>query len=309
MKYITDLSDFKINNSIVTLGKFDGNHIGHQLLFRTSVSLKKPGDSAVIFTFDVQPMSVISGVALQTIQTHDEKRFHGADEGIDYIVEFPFNKETMSTPPEDFVKKYLVDMLGVKAIVVGEDFRFGKNRGGNVELLKELGKEYGFEVYALEKVKYKGREVSSTYIKEEIAKGNLDDVKNMLGTSFSIMGPILKGKQLGRTIGFPTINFAAPREKVLPPNGVYATYTVIDGETFESISNVGIRPTFDDGEERTVETNIFDFDRDVYGKIAEVKFCTFIRAERKFSSADELMEEIQRNTVQVKQWFEEHPEG
>jgi len=310
MKIITDIENLKLENTIVTLGKFDGNHIGHQLLFDTVVKLKKPGLKAVIFTFNLPPALVLGkDKEVKNLITHDERYYHKYSEEIDYVIEFPFNKQTMSMLPEDFVKEILVDRLGVKIIVVGEDFCFGKNRQGNVDTLISLGKKYGFEVNALKKVVFtprdydKPQEVSSTLIKDEILKGNIEDANTMLGEPFTIFQEIVHGKEVGRLIGFPTINFEAPENKVLPPNGVYATRTVIDGIKYFSITNVGTRPTFDDGMARTVETNIFDFNKSVYGKIAEVEFIKFIRPERKFDSPEDLMKEIKNNIVEVKQLF------
>ena len=314
MKVITDINDIKLKNAIVTIGKFDGNHIGHQLLFDTVRSVKQDGDCTVIFTFNVPVATVVEQEtpdSVRSIQTHEERYQRQDLEGIDYVVEFPFNKQTMSMLPEDFVKEILVDKLGVKTVVVGEDFRFGKNRAGNVAMLQQLGEQYGFTVHALKKVIYQPEdysnpvEVSSTLIKNEILRGNMEDVTRMLNHPFSMISTILHGKHVGSTIGFPTINFAAPADKILPPNGVYATKTIIDGKSFNSITNVGKRPTFDDGEYRTVETNIFDFHEDVYGKTAEVEFYKFIRPERKFESVEELMDEIARNVKEVRAYFEE----
>lgn len=313
MEIITDIENLQLQNTIITLGKFDGNHIGHQLLFDTAVSLKKEGDHVVIFTFSVPPAKVVGKDeknAMRTIQTHGERILQHYPDGVDYVVEFPFNEKTRAMSPEGFVKEILVDKLHVKKIVVGVDFRFGKDRAGSVKTLKKMGEQYGFEVYPLEKVTYhvKGQEgdaeVSSTLIKEEIQKGNMEDVRAMLGCPFSVSGEILHGKHYGRTIGFPTINLHVPEDKVMPPNGVYATCVDLEGRILPSITNVGVRPTFDDGEQRTVETNIFDFDEDIYGKNVRVDFYKFIRPERKFSSGEELMEEIQRNVVEVREYFD-----
>ena len=311
MKIISDIEHLQLKNAIITIGKFDGNHIGHQLLFDTIRNLKQEGDCTVVFTFSIPPAALVESDSVRTIQTHEERYYSPDFAGIDYVIEFPFNKNTMSMEPEEFVKEILVEKLGAKSIVVGEDFRFGKDRKGNVALLQTLGAQYGFTVHALQKVAYRPEdfesavEVSSTLIKEEILRGNMEDVCKMLGKPFSMTAEILQGKHVGRTIGFPTINFAAPADKILPPNGVYATRTIIDGRSFDSITNVGSRPTFDDGEYRTVETNIFDFDEDVYGKMARVDFYRFIRPERKFDSVDELMEEIQRNVEEVRAYFKE----
>ncbi len=311
MKYIKDLENTQFNNSIVTLGKFDGNHIGHQLLFNTAINYKKenPDFKVVIFTFDVAVAKVITNENVQTILSCEEKPYQNYSEGIDFVVEFPFNETTKNMTPEDFVKDILVDKLDTKLIVVGKDFCFGKDRAGDTKLLKELGKKYGFDILAMDKVKYKPKgydtqvDVSSTLIKKELVKGNLEDVNSMLGTNFSIISTVQHGKHLGNTIGFPTINFIVPDEKIMPPNGVYATKTIVDDKEYISITNVGNRPTFDDGNQRTVETNIFDFNSDIYGKNVKVKFYKFIRPEKKFESKDELVEEIKKNVTTVKEFF------
>ena len=311
MKYIKNLSSTQFHNSIVTLGKFDGNHIGHQLLFNTAINYKKenPEYKVVIFTFDVPVAKVVNNENVQTILSSEEKPYQNYSEGIDYIVEFPFNETTKNMSPQDFVKEILVNRLDTKVIIVGEDFCFGKDRKGDVKLLKELGKKNGFDIHALHKVKYKPRgyesevDVSSTLIKQELIKGNLEDVNAMLGTQFSIISKVQHGKHLGNTIGFPTINFIVPDEKIMPPNGVYATKTIIDDKEYISITNVGNRPTFDDGNQRTVETNIFDFNSDIYEKNIKVKFYKFIRTEKKFDNKDDLVEEIKRNVTTVKEYF------
>ncbi len=310
MELVTDLSKVNIRNAIVTLGKFDGSHIGHQRLFEIAISRKQPGWPVVIFTFDV-PVAEIVGNAekgnVRTIQTQRERLLQDYPEGIDYVVIFPFNETTRSMTPETFVKEVLVSRLHVKVVVVGVDFCFGKNRSGNVETLKTLGEKYGFDVIPVEKVRWKvdgaEQEVSSTLIKHEIQKGNLSDVRAMLGRPFAVYGEVLQGKHYGRTIGFPTLNQAAPEEKILPPNGVYATRVCFDGNSYPSITNVGVRPTFDDGEHRTVETHMLDHSEDLYGKNIRVDFYAFVRPEQKFSSPEELKAKIQNDILRVKAFF------
>lgn len=310
MELVTDLSKVNIRNAIVTLGKFDGSHIGHQRLFDIAVSRKQPGWPVVIFTFDVPVAEIVQSEekgSVRTIQTQTERLLQDYPEGVDYVVVFPFNETTRSMTPEAFVKEVLVDRLHVKIVVVGVDFCFGKNRSGNVETLKRLGKTYGFEVIAVEKVRYRiegeEHEVSSTLIKQEIRKGNLSDVRAMLGRPFAVYGEVLQGKHYGRTIGFPTLNQAAPEEKILPPNGVYATRVWIGGVCYPSVTNVGVRPTFDDGEHRTVETHVLDFSGNLYGQNIRVDFYAFIRPEQKFSSAEELKERIQGDILRVREYF------
>ena len=312
MEVIRGRRDFRLERSIVTLGKFDGFHKGHMKLIEKAVESKEPGLPVVIFTFDIYPGAVLGIEASKNILTDEERNFKKILNGVDYVYEFPFDKETISMEPEDFVRDILSGCLGMKLCIVGEDFRFGKGRRGDVQLLNKLGKELGFSVAAEKKVcirpegSDKEIEISSSLIKNEIEKGNLADANNMLGRPYSIIGKVEKGKQLGGKIGFPTINFSVDSRKILPPDGVYATKTYVDGQVYDSITNIGIRPTFDDGDKRTVETNIFDFDKDIYGKMAEVEFYKFIRPEKKFASPDELLDEINKNKISVRRYFEEN---
>ena len=311
MKQIEDINQVRLDNTVITLGKFDGCHVGHQKLFEKAVQLKNKGRSAVIFTFSVHPSKVLSDLSagvsgsMRLILTEEEQTKELYPEGIDYLVRFPFNKETKAMEPETFVKKILVEKFGVKDIVCGTDFRFGKDRKGNILMLEQLGQTYGFEVHVVEKVRMQlegeksSQVVSSSRIKEEILAGRMENAGLLLGRPFSVLGTVLHGKHLGSTMGFPTINQIVPKDKILPPDGVYATRTMVRGEWYDSITNVGIRPTFDDGVQRTVETNLFGFDKDVYGETAKVCFYRFIRPEQQFHSAEELAARIEKDKMEV----------
>ena len=235
------------------------------------------------------------------IITEEERDMSDYPEGIDCLIRFPFNKETMSITSDSFIRDILVNKLGVKKIVAGSDFRFGKGREGSIDTLKKAGIEYGFTVHEIDKVRVMLEgysypvEISSTLIKEEIQKGNMENARAMLGKPFFITGEVMRGKHLGNTMGFPTVNICPPSDKVMPPNGVYATWTIIDGMSYNSMTNVGIRPTFDDGTHISVETNIFDFDRDIYGRSIEVELLAFRRPERKFAGIGELKAQLQKD--------------
>ena len=310
MKIIKAEDNLRLKNTIITLGKFDGNHIGHRSLFMRAKAVKDEAAgtlSTVIFTFDINPRQVLTEKTVSNLYTNAERISIEEAYGIDYVYVWPFTKENMSMSPEAFVKTYLSERLGVRHIVVGEDFRFGRARAGGVDTLTALSGEFGFTVHAVPKVTYKGEAVSSTRIKEEILKGNLEDANYMLGSPFSVTGTVVRGKHLGKSLGFPTINFEAPEGKILPPDGVYATKTFVDGTPYISMSNIGTRPTFEDGSARNIETNIFDFDRDIYGKKAKVEFYKFIRPEKHFESADELVSEIERNKIRIRGFFTDDP--
>ena len=313
MKIINDLNDIKLNNTIVTLGKFDGNHIGHRLLFDTAVKLKTGDLKTVIFTFDIHPGNILNGNRdpVKIIETNAERDFDIIPEEIDYIIRFPFNKDTMKMSPEQFVSEILVGKLGVKIIIAGTDFRFGKNRSGDIGTLKALGEKYGFRTEVMEKVYAvldgydMPVEVSSTLIKEEILKGHMENVTRMLGEPFFISGKVVHGKHLGTGIGFPTVNLIPPVNKIMPLNGVYATLTNVDGIEYQSMTNIGTRPTFNDGEHLTAETYIFDFDKEIYGGNVKVSFCHFIRPEQKFGSAEELKNALIKDRENIRKYFEQ----
>ena len=312
MKIIKADDNFQMTNTIITLGKFDGNHIGHRSLFLRAKAVKDEAAgslSTVIFTFDINPRQVLTEKSVSNLYTNAERISIEEAYGIDYVYIWPFTKENMNMSPEVFVETVLAGRLGVRHIVVGEDFRFGKARAGGVDTLNALSGTYGFAVHAVPKVAYKGEAVSSTRIKEEILGGNLEDANFMLGSPFSVTGTVVSGKHLGKSLGFPTINFDAPEGKILPPNGVYATKTWVEGESFISMSNIGTRPTFEEGRARNIETNIFDFNRDIYGRKAKVEFYKFIRPERHFDSPDELIKEIEKNRLSIKEYFKQETSG
>ena len=299
MRYIDDISKIKLNNTVVTIGKFDGNHVGHQLLFKTALELKEYAMDSVILSFDDRIFDLSNDK--RNIFSESEKNSNDIYEKFDYLIRLDFN-EIKDMYPEEFVEKILVKKLGVKKIVVGNDFCFGKDRMGDIRTLYDLGEIFKYEVFALEKIRYDGVDVSSTRIKDEILKGNFFKVNQMLGKPFSITGEIVKGKQIGKTIGFPTINVDYDEKKILPPDGGYATIVVIDGERFQSITNIGKNPTVN-GEKRTVEAHIFDFDKDVYGKTAKIEFYKYLRPEEKFDSLEELKKEIEKNKQEVIEYF------
>jgi len=319
MKIISNINDINLKNTVIILGKFDGFHLGHRLLVDTASELRTADESIVLFTFNIPPARLlkdifpnadISSNSTKTIETGDEREIFSNEKCrkvVDYIIEFPFNVRTMSMEPEEFVKEILVDRLGVDLIVAGSDFRFGKDRKGDVSQLGLMGSKYGFKVKIVEKAVVKlpdrkePQEISSTLIKEEIARGSMSNVEMMLGRPYSIRGVIRHGKHLGHTIGFPTINIDIPEGKIIPPNGVYYTQVIIDGSDhkYDSITNVGVRPSIDDGDKQNTETNIFDFNKDIYGRSAKVEFIKYIRPEIKFNNIGELQKQIKCDIITV----------
>lgn len=302
MEYI-DYREFKLNNSIVCLGKFDGLHIGHQKLIKCAEEIKKDDLQTVIFSFQMDPRLLSGNENVKFIYTKEEKHKLMETYGVDYFISYPFDEAMFGMEAETFVKEILVEQLGVKHIVVGTDFRFGYKRKGDVELLKKLSDVYGYEVMAVEKVSYEGDIVSSTRIRECIENGEIELANAMLGMPYTIMGEVLHGRKLGRTLGMPTANMVPADEKILPPNGVYASRTWIGDKAYYGISNVGVKPTVGAEENKLIETFIFDFAGDLYGQWLKVELYTFERPEQKFSSIEELKHCMEQDTLFGKKYF------
>lgn len=278
-------NDVQLDNSVVCLGKFQGLHKGHMLLVNKTIELaQNNGLNSVIFTINVSNQ--------KRIYTDAERKILLSDMGFDYNVTCEFSKEFASMTPRQFVENILIDKLGAKYVVVGTDFRFGCEREGDVSLLMTLGKEYGFEVIAIEKLSVDGTVVSSSYIRELVEAGNMPLVEKFMGRPYSISGIVTKGKQLGRTIGFPTVNIYPSKEKLVPLYGVYSSYAYIDDKRVCGMTNIGCNPTVNFSDEIFVETNLFDFDMDVYGREIVVYLEYFVRPEKKFNSVEELKQQI-----------------
>ncbi len=288
--------------SSVTLGKFDGLHRGHQKLINLIRREQGEKNRSVIFTFDVSPRSYILHSPPKYLLTYEERRELAENLGVDILAECPFTEALMHMEPEDFVKEYLAERLHARYLAVGSDFRFGYQRRGTPELLKELGRTYGFRTEIVEKEKYKGRDISSTFVREELEKGHIEEVNQLLGYTYFTKGEIVHGRQLGRTIGIPTANLIPPVIKKLPPNGVYITESLIQGKTYQGITNIGYKPTVKENF-LGVETYLFSCNADLYGQEAEVRFYRYLRPEIKFSSLEELKCQMLKDIEEGKSYF------
>ncbi len=307
MKYLRDTLDFQLDKrSVVTLGKFDGLHRGHDKLISKTIELGKKGYQTVVFTFDVSPLVKLGTKITRTLITNEERKILLERKGIDCLVECPFVPEVIQMEPEDFIREILAAQLRAAYIVIGPDFRFGYKRRGTPELLKEMASKYGYQVEILDKETQKDagvpREISSTWIRETLREGNVEKVNDLLGYRYFVKANVVRGRQLGRTWGLPTINQIPENGKLLPPFGVYATRTFVNGKEFYGISNVGVKPTvavpF-----AGVETYLFNCNENLYEKEAWVEFYHFVRPECKFDSVEELREQIQRDVAAGKRYF------
>lgn len=311
MRYIADTTQFQIEEpTIVTLGKFDGRHRGHQKLLRTMEGLKSSlGYPTAIFTFGTAPLARISGQPRTVITTNLERRANMEKMGIDYLVEYPFNEETRHMEPKSFVRDILAGRMHAREIVVGPDCSFGYKGAGNAALLKELEESLGYRLHVIEKEKDDERDISSTYIREELEKGNVEKANELLGQPYAIHGIVVHGNHIGSSIlGFPTANLEPPAIKRLPRFGVYVSRVLVDGIYYRGVTNIGRKPTVEGKSPVGVETYIFDLDEDIYGKAIEVQLLAFDRPEQKFPSLDRLKERIEKDKEFAAEYFRRRPE-
>lgn len=293
MQYITGTREFHIEEpTVVTLGKFDGLHRGHQKLLSEVYRFKEKGYKTAVFTFETAPGTLMKGKLQTMITTNAERRENLQQAGIDYLVEYPFNQDVAHMQPEDFISHILACQMKAKAIVTGTDFHFGYQRQGDVVLLKKLASKYGYEMVVVDKALDGEREISSTYIREELAAGNIKKANELLGYTYMIHGRVIHGRHLGSTLGFPTVNIEPREQKHLPAFGVYLSEVVIDGELYKGITNIGRKPTIEGQHPVGVETYIYDLSADLYDKWIEVRLTDFIRPELKFSGVEELKERV-----------------
>jgi riboflavin kinase/FMN adenylyltransferase len=293
MEIIRDLAGLRPHPfPVVALGNFDGVHAGHQAILRTAIErARAETGTAFALTFDPTPLKVLApDRAPRLILTAADKLELLSKSGIDSVLLINFNHALSQLTPREFAQTYLAGRIGARAVVVGHSVSFGHNRTGNAIVMADLGRELGFDVTVVGPVKVAGMEVSSTTVREVIAAGDLRTAANLLGRCHFLSGPVVHGRERGRKIGFPTANLQT-RTECLPPDGVYATWLILDDGPHASITNIGMRPTFAEPE-RTIEAHIFDFNRDIYGQEVRLELVERIRPERKFESGDALAAQI-----------------
>jgi len=300
----TDNNYFE-GNTGVGLGNFDGLHIGHMALINTLIRESQlNGLSSIVYTFTKHPENILRKKLITPLLLTEQKKIALLSEiSLDYLYFDEFNEEFSRLTPEEFVRDVLINKLHIRLAVVGYDYRFGYKGEGEITLLKELGKKYGFRVIVISAIKCGNQVISSTKIRECIINGELDTSYKLLGRNYSITAEVVSGRRIGNTIGFPTANIHPERFLVLPANGVYITKTLLDGKLYNSMTNVGYNPTFEDVKEKTVETHIIDFNQDIYGKKIEVFFLKKIRDEKKFKSVERLIEQIAKDMQETKEFF------
>ena len=289
-------TDFQISTATaIAIGKFDGVHLGHQKLLQEIVEQKKYGLKACVFTFDPSPASFFGFSDGKELCTPEEKRKLLEQAGVDILIEYPLNENTAGVAPEAFVRDILVGKLQVAYLAAGEDLSFGKGGKGNWQLLEKLQSEYGYELKRIEKVSKGGQIVSSTRIRDLVEKGCVEEAADLLGRPYSFEGEVVMGNQIGRTLGFPTVNLEIGTTKLLPPFGVYATTVSWNGHCYEAISNIGEKPTVSEERKPGIESYLYDFDRNLYGEKVKVELLHFRRSERRFSGLEEFKAQLERD--------------
>ena len=304
MDYIREIQAYQCEKeSAVTLGKFDGLHRGHQKLIQKICEKKEKFHvKTIVFAFDMNPFFRQKGLVRKGITTNEERK-ERLSQVVDVLVECPFDERISTMTAEDFIEKILVQTFHAKYIVVGTDFRFGFEKKGDVAMLAAYAEKNGYELTVVSKEMFGNREISSTYIREELEKGHLENVNQMLGYPYTISGMVEHGKQLGRTLGFPTLNVHPSDEKMLPPKGVYMTNTFVDGQIYHGLSNVGFKPTVADEHRMLIETFLFDYNGNAYGKEVRTQLLHYKRPEQKFDSVDELKAQTDTDIDYARDYF------
>lgn len=299
MKIIKDLAEIQRNEkSVITLGTFDGLHLGHQQIVDTVIQKSRQiGGRNFLLTFDPHPRKVIPGRNdIKLLSTLEEKILILENIGLENLFVINFTNEFSRQTPEEFVEKYLVNGIGLKEIVIGYDHHFGKGRDGNFALLQELGNKFGFHVTLVPELSVEGETVSSTKIRNALLAGDVVKAGKMLGRKYTFKGKIVRGDGRGRKLGFPTANISVNEsDKLIPAKGIYAAECVVENEKHFGLLSLGNRPTFHVDGEIIPEFYIFDFDKDIYEKIMQVNLVERIRDEEKFNSVDELIIQMKKD--------------
>lgn len=308
MKIYNHIDEFvKINNAVVTIGTFDGVHFGHQKIISRlqEIALQKNGES-VILTFFPHPRMILhpEDKAIKLITTIQEKAERLEKLGIDHLIITPFTRDFSNLSPQEYIRNVLVDKIGTKHIVIGYDHRFGKDREGGLEQLQKFSKDFDFAVEEIPEQDINDVAVSSTKIRNAILSGDVKTANDFLGYHFHLTGKVIKGDQIGRSLGYATANlFVEEIYKLIPADGIYAVNVQIPfsdkGKTFNGMAYIGHRPTIN-GMTHNIEVNIFDFNQDIYGSTIRINFLDFVRSDQKFSSLDELKVQLAKDEKAVR---------
>ena len=291
--------------TVLTLGVFDGLHLGHQLIMKTVVDRARAiGAVPTVITFEPHPRAVLHPEsAPPLLQTFEQKIEALGVLGIEQTIIIHFDKAFSQIRAEDFLRDVVVGRLQAKEVYLGRGFFFGHNREGNIELLRRVSASLGFVADEVPEVRLRGQRIGSTRIRELLLNGRVNLARRMLGRPYGVEGPVVRGDERGAKLGFPTANIH-PQNRVIPRGGVYVTATLIDGQWRRSVTNIGTRPTFESDSARSVETYVMNWTGDLYGDVVRVRFLHRLRNEKKFGSIDELTSQIERDVVRSRRYFE-----
>ncbi len=297
MKVFRNIDEIGFSDgSAVTVGTFDGIHLGHRIIIDKLKAVAEAKDlRSVVITFEPHPQIVLKNKSenIKVLSTLEEKLEIFNDLDIGNVLVINFTREFSYTHAEDFYKDYLVDKIGLKDLILGYDHMFGKDREGNFEMLKEISSKYDFTVDKVAEYKIDGEHVSSTAIRNLLNEGSIAKASKFLGRNYSIEGVVIEGNRLGKELGFPTANIAVgSANKLIPKTGVYAVKVVIEDRIYNGMMSIGINPTVSDDKLLKLEVNIFDFSENIYGKEIKIEFISYLREEKKFESIEQLIENI-----------------
>ncbi len=291
--------------TVVTLGVFDGLHLGHQLVMQTVVErAREVGAAPTVITFDPHPRAVLHPAsAPPLLQTFDQKIEAFSVLGIEQTIVIRFTRQFAEVRAEEFLRDVLDERLHAREVYLGRGFAFGHGREGNIELLRKVSGELGFHADEVPEVRLRGQRISSSRIRALLSEGRVNLARRMLGRPYGVEGRVVHGASRGHTLGFPTANLH-PQNRVIPRAGVYVTATLIEGDWRRSVTNVGVRPTFENDSEPSVETFVINWEGDLYGDVVRVRFLHRLRDERRFGSVDELRRQIATDTRRAERYFE-----
>lgn len=310
MRIFNNISETAVlKNTIVTIGTFDGVHLGHQKIIQKLIELKKQkGGETLLFTFHPHPRKILfpNQTDLKLITTTQEKCELLRQFGIDNVLIFPFTIEFSRMSAEDYISKIISHTLKTKLIVIGYDHRFGSNREGNINTLMEVAEKYNFEVEEISAHEINELNVSSTKIRKALEEGDIETANTFLGYTFFVSGIVVRGKQLGRTIGYPTANiFIEDKSKIIPKNGVYAVNIIVLNKVYQGMLNIGYNPTTDSDSAQKIEVNIFDFNENIYNQTVKIEFIKHLRNEVKFANLDELKNQLASDKIACKKIYQD----
>ena len=302
MKTHKDLNKLPVfNNAVITIGSFDGVHLGHQQIIKQIQQLAtEVNGETVVITFDPHPRLFLNphDDTMKLVNTLPEKLALLEQSGIDHVVVVPFNKAFASQTPDEYISSFLVKHFTPKVIAIGYDHRFGKKRAGNFDYLKKFEGSYGYQLVEISRQDLQQITISSSNIRRAVAAGNIKHANELLGAPFKLSGQVVRGEQLGQTIGFPTANININyKYKLMPPEGVYAVNVQHEGKRYQGMMSIGNRPTVDSNLPQSIEVNIFDFDADIYNQNIKIEVISYLRNNQKFSNLDSLRKQLEQDKI------------